>query len=155
MDEVIKQGRVAADTRTSSPGPIGIAIRAGAARPDINHRRAFKRALMDANRSPMPRPARAGVYFASLLPASGHRRRKQCEEQVMGQGTRSGEAVAPARPSWPCCRSRDPAVQGAEVLGPVAAELQSYVVMTAGNGMRASQGARRARPVLKGRRRCR
>src|ERR1700693_689859 len=75
IDDLIKQGRIDAASRSNiGRTGIGVAIRAGAAKPDISTVAAFKRALLDAKSITYGDPARGGlssVYFVTLLERLG------------------------------------------------------------------------------------
>jgi molybdate transport system substrate-binding protein len=71
-DALIKQGKMVAATRTDvARGGIGIAVCAGAPKPDIGSVEALKRALLDANSIAYSREGASGVYFAGLLEQFG------------------------------------------------------------------------------------
>jgi len=144
MDEVIKQGRVAADTRTViARAGIGIAIRAGAARPDIGTAEAFKRTLLDAASISYAKAGASGIYFAGLLQRLGIAEALNAKSKVMTTGDQVIEAVAHGEVQLGVLPiSEILPHDGAEVLGPLPAELQSYVVMTSAIG--ANAGDRKA-----------
>src|SRR5678815_3583596 len=71
VDEWIAANRVAADTRTDiARSGIGVAVRAGASKPDISSVDAFKRALLDAKSIAFLRVG-SGLYVADLLEQLG------------------------------------------------------------------------------------
>ena len=69
IDELTKQGKVVPGSRVdiASTG-LGVAIRAGAPKPDISSTDAFKRTLLNAESVAYTATGASGVYFA------GHRR---------------------------------------------------------------------------------
>src|SRR5882762_6997041 len=68
IDDAIKRGLVAADTRsTIGRAGIGVAIRAGGPRPDIGSVEAFKSALLAAKSVGFAKEGASGTYFAGLL----------------------------------------------------------------------------------------
>ena len=143
MDDVIKQGRVAAETRTViARAGIGVAIRAGAARPDIGNADAFKRVLLDAKSISYAKAGASGVYFAGLVQRLGIADAITAKARVKTTGDEVGEAVAHGDAELGVLPiSEILPVHGIEVLGPFPAELQSYVVMTAGLEANASKAA--------------
>jgi molybdate transport system substrate-binding protein len=75
IDALQKQGRIApgTDTALASSG-VGIAVKAGAPKPDISTPEALKRALLDAKSISYSEPSAggaSGVYFAKLLERMG------------------------------------------------------------------------------------
>jgi molybdate transport system substrate-binding protein len=72
LDELIRQGKIVADTRAhiGSAG-LGAAVRADRPRPDISSVEAFKRTLLDVKSVAFPGEGASGVYFVSLLDRLG------------------------------------------------------------------------------------
>jgi molybdate transport system substrate-binding protein len=71
-DDLIKQGRLVAATRTDvARGGIGVAIREGAPRPDIATVEALRRALHEAKSITYAKEGGSGIYFAGLLERLG------------------------------------------------------------------------------------
>jgi molybdate transport system substrate-binding protein len=67
LDELIKRGKVVAGTRVDlARSSIGMAVRAGAPKPDISSVDAFKRAVLDA-RSIAYSASASGVYLSTEL----------------------------------------------------------------------------------------
>ena len=134
LDDMVKQGKVADDDRAViGRAGIGIAIQAGAARPDISSVEAFKQTLLNAKSIAYAKAGQSGTYFAGLVERLGlteelkAKMRPQQTGVEVGSAISSGEvdlAVLPISEIMP--------VKGAEVAGPLPAELQSYVVMAAG-----------------------
>jgi molybdate transport system substrate-binding protein len=75
IDDLIKQGKIAPDTRANfSRSGLGVAVRAGAPKPDISTVDSFKKALMAARSIGYTDPALgglSGVYTAGLLERLG------------------------------------------------------------------------------------
>jgi len=75
LDDLVKQGRVAAGTLIDiARSPLGVGVKAGAAKPDISTPEAFKRALVAAESIAYPDPsggAQDGTYFAGLIMRMG------------------------------------------------------------------------------------
>jgi len=125
IDALIKEGRLRADTRTDvARSGIGIAVRAGAPKPDISTVEALKHALLDTPSIVYNKEATSGIYFASLLQRLGIAEAMQPKTKF-GPGF-VAELVAKGE--------ADMAVQGVELVGPLPAEVQNYVVFTAGVG---------------------
>ena len=75
LDGLINSGKVAPDSKTNlARSAYGVAIRAGALKPDISSVEAFKRSLLAAKSIAYPDPATGaavGIYFVSLLERLG------------------------------------------------------------------------------------
>ena len=134
LDGMVKQGKVAdADRAVIARAGIGVAIRAGAARPDLTSTDAFKTTLRNAKSIAYAKAGQSGTYFTGLVERLGlaeelkEKMRPQLTGVEVGTAVANGEvelAVLPISEIMP--------VKGAEVAGPLPAELQSYVVMAAG-----------------------
>ncbi len=72
VDELVKQGKVTAATRTVLGRiGIGVAVRQGAPRPDFSTVAAFRRALIDAKSIATSGEGSSGRYFAGLIERLG------------------------------------------------------------------------------------
>src|SRR5947207_13418144 len=72
IDDLIKQGKLAAATRTNlANSGAGVAVRKGAAKPDISTVDAFKRALVNAKSFAYVEQGATGIYIKALLPRLG------------------------------------------------------------------------------------
>ena len=68
IDDLAKQGKVRSDTRTDiARTAVGVAIRAGAAKPDVSSVEALKQALLKAKSMSYSPESASGKYFASLF----------------------------------------------------------------------------------------
>lgn len=134
IDDLIKQGKLRADTRTDvARSGIGIAVRAGAPKPDISTVAALKRALLDTPSIVYNKEATSGIYFASLLERLGIAEAMQPKTKF-GAGF-VAELVAKGEAEMAVQLISDHlAVPGVELVGPLPAEVQNYVVFTAGVG---------------------
>ena len=136
LDGMVKQGKVTdADRAVIARAGIGVAVRAGAAKPDLSDTNAFKATLRNAKSIAYANAGQSGTYFAGLVERLGltdelkAKMRPQPTGVEVGNAVSSGEvelAVLPISEIMP--------VTGAEVAGALPAELQSYVVMAAGVG---------------------
>lgn len=145
IDDLIRRRKVAPGTEANmARSGVGVAVRAGARKPDIGTAKAFKRALLDAKSVAYTTEGASGVYFASLL------QRLRIADAVSAKSkTQPGGAVA----ELVARGEADLAVQqisellpvaGTEVVGPLPPELQNFTLFTAGlhNAVKGHEGAR-------------
>lgn len=133
IDELLKQGKVAAGTRTDiSRAAVGVAVRKGAPKPDIGSAEAFKRTLLDAKSIAYSGEGGSGIYFKSVLERLGIAaeigpKLKPLASSAVVPSVAKGE-VELAVISPPAILAEP----GAELVGILPKELQQYVVYTAG-----------------------
>jgi molybdate transport system substrate-binding protein len=131
-DELIKAGKLVAETRTDvMKAGIGVAVKRGAPRPDIGTVDAFKRTLLDARSITYLKEGASTIYldrlFARLGIAEALRAKtvqpdtESVSERVAQGEVELGIIVIPNILSVP----------GAELVGPLPPEVQSYIVFTA------------------------
>jgi molybdate transport system substrate-binding protein len=145
VDDLIKQGKIVTGSRTNvARTGVGVAIRQGAAKPDISTVEAFKRTLLDAKSIAYGDPALGGassIYFAGVLQRLG------IAEAVKGKTklTAAGESAQPVAAGEAELGvgqiSEIVPVRGAELLGPFPGELQVYTAFTAGTAVSAKDAA--------------
>jgi molybdate transport system substrate-binding protein len=135
IDDLIKAGRVASGSRVDlARSSIGIAVRAGAAKPDISTVEALTRALLQA-RSVAYSSSVSGVYVSTelfqRLGIAGQMRAKsrRIESEPVGVAVARGDAelgfqqISELRP-----------VPGVEVIGPLPAAVQRITIFSAAAG---------------------
>jgi molybdate transport system substrate-binding protein len=132
-DELMKQGKIAAGSRgeIASSG-IGIAVRAGAPKPDISSVEAFKRSLLNAKSITYTTTGASGIYFAGLIERLGIAGQVTAKAKVTPGGL-VGELVA--RGEAEIAVQQIPelmAMAGVELVGPLPPELQNITVLSAG-----------------------
>jgi molybdate transport system substrate-binding protein len=133
LGDLIKQGRVVADSRVDlARSKIGMAVRAGATKPDISSVEAFKQALIAA-KSIAYSDSASGVYVSTeLFQRLGiadelRAKSKEIKSERVGNVVARGEAeigfqqVSELLP-----------VPGIDFVGPIPAELQKITVFSAG-----------------------
>lgn len=138
VDDLIKQNKVIRATRADvARMGIGVAVRAGAPKPDISTVEAFKRALLNARSISYTKDSAAGIYLANLMERLGIAEEMRPKTKLMGGGPR---AVAAGEVEFGLSVIGDILpVAGVELLGPLPPELQHYVVVTGGVGTTARE----------------
>jgi molybdate transport system substrate-binding protein len=134
IDDLVKAGRIAGDSRTElARAGLGLAVRAGARKPNIATNESFKRTLVDAKSLAYVKEGASGVAFAALVQRLGMTDALQTKSRLMatrddvGDAVRSGEAeigVLPISEILP--------LRGIELAGALPTDLQTYIVMVAG-----------------------
>lgn len=145
VDDLIKQGKIEAGSRTNlARTGVGVAIRQGAAKPDISTADAFKRTLLSAKSIAYGDPALGGassVYFAGLLQRLGIAEAMKGKTKLTPSGE-SAQPVAAGEAELGIGQiSEIVPVRGAELLGPFPADLQVYTAFTAGAAAGAKDAA--------------
>jgi molybdate transport system substrate-binding protein len=132
LDRWIKEGKVVAASRTDiARSGIGVEVRTGARKPDVNSVEAFKRTLLDAKSIAYLR-AGSGIYVHGLLERLG------IAEAVRSKVTRPesdtvSELVAKGEVELGLVViTQILTTPGVELAGPLPPEIQSYVDFTAG-----------------------
>lgn len=138
------QGKVAGDPVDLARVGIGVAVRAGAPRPDIGSVEAFKRMLLDARSIAYIDPragGSSGIYLAGLFERLGVAEQVQ-PKAVLVPGGLVAERITNGDAQVGIHQiSELLAVPGAELVGPLPAEIQNYTVYTGGVGASAREPA--------------
>jgi molybdate transport system substrate-binding protein len=138
LDELVKQGKIASDgTKDITRSAVGLAVRAGAPKPDIATVAAFKRALLAA-RSIAYSDGPSGAYIAALLErlgiASEMTPKTKLTSGPVAELVASGEAEIGMQQIVAILP-----VKGAELVGPLPGELQNVIIYAAGIATRAQE----------------
>jgi len=149
----IEDGKVAAATRTPiARSGIGVAVCAGAPRPDISTVDAFKRTLMDAKSIAYLKDVGSGLYVAQLLDRLGiaavvNEKATRPETDIVSELVANGQADLGI-----VVITQILTTPGVDLLGPLPPEVQSYVPFAAGIGSQAREpgAARELIHFLKG-----
>lgn len=130
INELVGTGRIGPDTTDVTRSTVGLAIRAGAPKPDIATVAAFRQALIAA-RSIAYSDGPSGAYIAGLLgrlglaeamrPKTRLTSRPVAELVVAGEAEIGLQQIVAILP-----------VEGAELVGPLPGELQNVIVYAAG-----------------------
>jgi molybdate transport system substrate-binding protein len=128
MEALRKAGRVTQVRALGSSG-IGVAVRAGARKPDIGSVEALKRALLSAQSVAHSKVGASGIYFAELLETLDikPKRRVVVEKGPVGLVVAAGDAEIGVQQ---LCELAP--VPGIEIVGPLPEPLQRLTVFSAG-----------------------
>jgi molybdate transport system substrate-binding protein len=134
IDDLVKTGKTVPGSRANiARTGIGVAIRAGAPKPDISTVAAFKRTLLDAKSITYGDPAHGGlssVYFAGLLDRLGIAEAMKPKTRL-GSPSEGVRPVAAGEAELGIGQASEIGLTpGAELLGPLPAEIQSYTNLT-------------------------
>jgi molybdate transport system substrate-binding protein len=142
LNNLIKQGKVEPDSRVDlARSSIGMAVRAGAPKPDISTVGALKRTLLDAKSIAYSASA-SGTYLSTVLFKQlgvydqVKDKAKRIESERVGTVVARGDAeigfqqVSELLP-----------IAGIDYVGPIPAELQQYAVFSAGIAVEAKEAA--------------
>ena len=147
LDDWIRDGRIVAPSRTViARSGIGVEVKAGAAKPDISSVDAFKRALLNAESIAYLRVG-SGIYLADLLERLGIAaaiapKVTQPETDIVSELVAKGEIELGMT-----VITQIMTTPGVELVGPLPAELQSYVTFVAGVGSQ-SNSPKAARQLI-------
>jgi molybdate transport system substrate-binding protein len=138
IDELARQDKLMPGSRADiGRSGMGVAIRQGAAKPDLGSTLAFKQALLAAH-SIAYSAGTSGVYFASLLQRLGIADQVAAKSVILASGSTatlvaSGDAELAVQQI-----SELVGVAGSELAGPFPPELQNYTLFSAALGRRAA-----------------
>lgn len=142
MDELVKKGRIVAGGHANlAQSGVGVAVRAGAPKPDISSVEAFRRALLDAKSIAYTGAGASGLYFARLIERLGISAQVQAKSRtrpsgIIGELVVSGDAEMAIQHVPQLLE-----VRGLDFAGPLPQELQVISVMAAGILTEAAQPA--------------
>ena len=133
LDDLVKQGQVAAGSKVELvKSPIGIAVKSGAPKPDINSADAVKRALLEAKTIAYSDSA-SGVYVSTEMFAKLGIADAMKGKARMIPATPVGEIVAKGEAEIGLQQiSELKPVSGIDIVGPLPDELQKITVFSAG-----------------------
>lgn len=133
LDELIKAGKVAPDTRAVIGRiGVGVGIKQGAPRPDLSTADGFKKALLSARKVAYPEEGASGIYFANLVKRLGIENEMKSRLMPM-PGEYNVEVVATGEADMVVVvASRMWGVKGVDMAGLLPDELQTWIGFAAG-----------------------
>lgn len=133
IDALAEKGIVAPDSRrTIARCGVGVAVRAGAPKPDVSSVEAFKRALLDAKSIAHTSSGASGIHFTGLIERLGIADEIKAKA-VKNPGGLIGTLIVEGKAELAIQQIPElMAVPGIEVVGPLPQELQSISVVTVG-----------------------
>lgn len=148
IDDLVKDGRIAAGARSRIMlSRVGVAVRAGAPKPDIGSADALKAALIKAKSVAYSRGA-SGIYFATVVERLGLVDTLK-PKTVIVQGKPVGAAVAAGEAEIGVQQVAELLpVPGIDFVGPLPPELQKIIVYAAGVPAKAKE-AEAAKALVK------
>ena len=141
LDDLIKQGKVAADTRGNiARVGMGVAVRAGTPKPDISTVDAFKSALLNAKSVTYAPEGATGIHLAKVMEQLGITEQMKAKTKPQTVPVNIAKAVAAGEAELGLAVVNIlQSVKGVELVGLFPTELQNYVVLTAGVGSSAKE----------------
>lgn len=130
---LIQQGKVADGTATTlARTGVGVAVKKGAARPDIGSAEALKQALTSAGSVAYSTSGASGAVFAAALQKLGIADEVKARGRAIPNGL-TGDVVARGEADLAVQLMPELlSVSGVDVVGPFPAGVQSFVVLTGG-----------------------
>ena len=133
IDDLIKAGKIIPETRTDlARSGIGVAVRAGAPKPDVSSVAAFRRALLSARSIAYLKEAQSGVYVAGVLERLGiadavRPKLTLPETDIVSELVSRGEIELGI-----VVITQILTTHGVALAGPLPSEIQSYITFTGG-----------------------
>jgi len=131
-DDLIKSGKLTATSRADiARSGMGVAIRKGAAKPDLATTQAFKQALLNAQTIAYSDGGLSGIYLKGLLERLGIA--EQLKSKIrFGRG---GEMVGEGKAEIGLTQISEILSElGADLAGPLPADIQQYTIFPAAIG---------------------
>jgi len=139
IDELIRQGKLDGATRTPlARSAIGVAVRKGAPKPDISTTEAFKSALRNAKSIAYVEQGATGIYLKDLFVRIGIA--DEIKSKIKLAPTAAAEFVASGEAEIGMTQiSEILPFAGADLVGPLPADIQLYTSFAGANSAAAKQ----------------
>src|ERR1700704_1971355 len=132
IDDLIKQGKVVGSRVDFARAGVGVAVKAGAPKPDISTPEAFRRAMLAAKSIAYARTGASGIIAAKLMERLGLAEQLKDKTKLV-DGVPVAEVVAKGEAEIGMQQINVILpVAGADYVGPLPAELQGYVDFAVG-----------------------
>ena len=140
IDDLVKQSKISGATRTAfARSGAGVAVKKGAPKPDISTTEAFKRTLLGAKSIGFVEQGATGIYLKTLFQRLGIADELKPKLKML-VGVGAGEAVAKGEVEIGMTQIAEILpYAGAELVGPLPAEIQVYTDFAAGVGANAKE----------------
>lgn len=149
LDEMIGEGRVARESAVDlARSYVGVAVKAGAAHPDIATEAALRAALLGARAVAYSRLGASGILFAQLIARLGIVEAINARAVIIPSGFTADKLVSGDADLAIQQISELKQIEGIEVVGPIPLDLQTPAVFSAGR-MAVSQRAAAADHLLR------
>ena len=133
IDELRKSGKVVSGSEADlAKTSLGIAVRAGAPKPDISTVEAFKDAMLNAKSVAVSEVGASGLHFRRVLERLGIGEAMKPKLKILPGATRTAELVAKgdAEAAVQMMSELQP-VSGAEIVGSLPGDLHYEILLTA------------------------
>jgi molybdate transport system substrate-binding protein len=145
-DDLVKQGKLVGATRTDiSRSSAGLAVKRGAPKPDIGTTEAFKRALLEAKSICYVEQGATGIYLKGLFERLGIAEQLKGKTKLLPPSNPAAHAVANGEAEIGMTQiSEILPYEGAELVGPLPADIQLTSVYPAavGTGAKEAEAAK-------------
>ena len=133
LDDLVREGSVTAESCVDlARSWVGIAVKAGAAHPDISTESALRASLLGARSVAYSRLGASGILFAKLIERLGIASDINAKATVIQQGFTAERLVAGVADLAVQQISELKQVEGIEVVGPIPHDLQTPAMFSAG-----------------------
>jgi molybdate transport system substrate-binding protein len=153
IEELTANGKVVPDSAVNlAKTTLGVAVKAGAAKPDISTPDAFKAAMLSAKSIARSETGASGIHVAKVLEQLGIAEAMKAKTTVTKGAARTAELAAKGEVEIALQMLSELLVPGAEYVGPLPGNLAFEIVLTAGvaNGAKEPAAAKALIDFLNG-----